>query len=155
MSKQVLIVIVLAMQLVFLSATKGNYFESSPTANCQDVYGDLLDMSYMFYEAQQSGYLPDFNRVLWRKDSALNDSTQNGQDLTGGWYDAGDYLKIMMTTAYTVHKLVWGILEFPQGYNDYQELALNNIEFAVNFLRKSILNEPQNPEDLQLAVQVF
>ena len=44
-------------------------------------------MSLLFYEAQRSGKLPANQRVKWRKDSALND------EITGGYYDAGDYVK--------------------------------------------------------------
>lgn len=33
------------------------------------------------------GKLPGNQRVTWRKDSALNDRGQNGEDLTGGYYD--------------------------------------------------------------------
>ena len=41
----------------------------------------------LFYEAQRSGKLPANQRVTWRKDSALNDKGNKGEDLTGGYYD--------------------------------------------------------------------
>ena len=41
----------------------------------------------MFYEAQRSGKLPANNEILWRGDSCLLDKGDNGEDLTGGWYD--------------------------------------------------------------------
>ena len=50
-------------------------------------YARALHLSGLFYEAQRSGKLPDTNRVPWRKDSALNDVGQDGEDLTGGYYD--------------------------------------------------------------------
>ena len=50
-------------------------------------YDDVIKKSIMFYEAQRSGKLPDDNEILWRGDSALNDRGNNGEDLTGGWYD--------------------------------------------------------------------
>src|SRR5262245_56418800 len=56
-------------------------------------YGEALQKSLFFYEAQQSGVLPDWNRVNWRGDSGLNDGADVGRDLTGGWYDAGDHVK--------------------------------------------------------------
>lgn len=43
--------------------------------------------SILFYEAQRSGKLPPDNRIPWRADSALHDRGDNGEDLTGGWYD--------------------------------------------------------------------
>jgi hypothetical protein len=47
----------------------------------------VLRDSLLFYEAQRSGKLPPDQKVTWRKDSALNDKGQNGEDLTGGYYD--------------------------------------------------------------------
>ena len=50
-------------------------------------YNDVLYKSILFYEAQRSGKLPDDNRIPYRGDSALGDKGDNGEDLTGGWYD--------------------------------------------------------------------
>ena len=55
-----------------------------------DKYGfaEAIDKSLLFYEAQRSGDLPESEmRIKWRKDSALNDRGNNGEDLTGGYYD--------------------------------------------------------------------
>jgi hypothetical protein len=48
---------------------------------------EVLEKSILFYEAQRSGKLPPSNRIPWRGDSALQDMGDNGEDLTGGWYD--------------------------------------------------------------------
>nr|CAD7401063.1 unnamed protein product [Timema poppensis] len=53
---------------------------------CYD-YKLALQDSLLFYEAQRSGKLPADQKVTWRKDSALNDKGNNGEDLTGGYYD--------------------------------------------------------------------
>ena len=50
-------------------------------------YREVLHKSLLFYEAQRSGKLPSDQRVTWRKDSGLNDRGNNGEDLTGGYYD--------------------------------------------------------------------
>lgn len=50
-------------------------------------YKRVLHLSLLFYEAQRSGHLPPNNRIPWRGDSALNDHGENGEDLTGGYYD--------------------------------------------------------------------
>lgn len=50
-------------------------------------YSEVLDLSLLFYEAQRSGKLPASQRVKWRKDSALNDQGNDGEDLSGGYYD--------------------------------------------------------------------
>ena len=60
----------------------------------QDKYGfaEAIDKSLLFYEAQRSGDLPESEmRIKWRKDSAMNDRGNNGEDLTGGYYD-GTYI---------------------------------------------------------------
>jgi endoglucanase len=58
---------------------------SIPNSQWSTLLGNLL----YFYEAQRSGHLPGTNRVSWRNDSALNDGSDVGLDLSGGYYDAG------------------------------------------------------------------
>ena len=58
---------------------------ASVTGN--DDYSEVLHKSILFYEAQRSGELPSNNRITWRGDSAMGDKGDNGEDLTGGWYD--------------------------------------------------------------------
>jgi hypothetical protein len=75
------------------SATAG-LASSSSTPNTQ--WSNVLGNSLWFYDAQRSGKLDQGtygNRVSWRNDSALQDGSDWGLDLTGGWYDAGDYIK--------------------------------------------------------------
>nr|WGC43861.1 GH9-3 [Procambarus clarkii] len=80
-------------------------------------YAQALCMSILFYEAQRSGHLPEDQRVTpWRWDSALDDGSDVGHDLTGGYYDAGDHVKFGFPMAYTATVLAWGLLDFPQGY---------------------------------------
>ena len=50
-------------------------------------YGEVLELSNLFYEAQRSGDLPTDNRVPWRGDSSLDDKGYGGEDLTGGYHD--------------------------------------------------------------------
>ena len=52
-----------------------------------DDYAEVLRLSNLFYEAQRSGKLPADNRVPWRGDSAVNDGSDVGVDLEGGYYD--------------------------------------------------------------------
>ena len=50
-------------------------------------YGEVLELSDLFYEAQRSGALPPDNRVEWRGNSSLGDKGHGGEDLTGGYHD--------------------------------------------------------------------
>jgi len=86
-----------------------------------DNYGfaDVIDNSLLFYEVQRSGDLPESEmRVKWRKDSALDDRGKNGEDLTGGYYDAGDFVKFGFPMASSVTMLAWGGISYQQGYNE-------------------------------------
>jgi endoglucanase len=65
---------------------------SIPNSQWSTLLGDLL----YFYDAQRSGKLPSDNRVAWRNDSALDDGKDASLDLTGGYYDAGDYVKFTL-----------------------------------------------------------
>jgi len=68
----------------------------TPSANSANIdigtpgnydYGKVLHASLLFYEAQRSGKLPADNRIHWRGDSMLDDKGDNGEDLTGGYFD--------------------------------------------------------------------
>lgn len=61
-------------------------FVLASAVRCYD-YDKVLRLSLLFYEAQRSGHLPANNRIPWRGDSATADKGQNGEDLSGGYYD--------------------------------------------------------------------
>lgn len=46
----------------------------------------------------------------------LNDRGENGENLIGGWYDVGDYVKFGFLMVYFVMVLVWGLIEYKKGY---------------------------------------
>ena len=56
-------------------------------------YGEVIEKSLLFYEAQRSGKLPSNNRIPYRGDSALNDGKSQGVDLSGGYYDGKSVLQ--------------------------------------------------------------
>ena len=59
-------------------------------------YEEVLHKSILFYEAQRSGVLPPNNRIPWRGDSAEADSSPNGRDLSGGWYDGKFTIELLL-----------------------------------------------------------
>ena len=85
-------------------------------------YDQALYLSILFYEAQRSGKLPSNNRIPWREDSALNDKGLNGEDLTGGFYDDGGFIKFGLPQAWTITVLTFGLLEYWEAYESAGEL---------------------------------
>ncbi|KAA8533359.1 hypothetical protein F0562_033108 [Nyssa sinensis] len=100
-----------AASCVFLALLVGATGSEATIAGGSD-YGDALDKSLMFFEAQRSGKLPANQRVKWRGDSGLRDGFLQGVDLVGGYYDAGDHVKFGLPMAFSVTMLSWGATEF-------------------------------------------
>ncbi|CAM2006440.1 glycoside hydrolase family 9 protein [Acanthopleuribacter pedis] len=98
-------------------------------------YGEALQKSMFFYEAQRSGPLPADNRVSWRGDSGLQDGADVGHDLTGGWYDAGDHVKFGFPMAATTTILAWGLIEYREAYQQtgQYDIALANLKWATDY----------------------
>src|SRR5262245_18408674 len=85
------VVAVAAMSLLFVFTKP--FDRSEVSAQSGFNYGEALQKSIWFYEAQISGPKPSFSRVSWRGNSAMTDGSDVGRDLTGGWFDAGDHVK--------------------------------------------------------------
>jgi endoglucanase len=102
-------------------------------------YGEALQKAIYFYEEQQSGFLPDFNRVSWRGDAATHDGSTLGIDLTGGFFDAGDHAKFNFPMAGAITMLAWGAIEYRDAYVQSGQLnnLLNNIRWGTDYLIKS------------------
>ena len=61
---------ILAGSMVFLIIVT----TSTPAiSNSNQNYGEALQKSILFYEAQQAGDLPEWNRIPWRGDATLED----------------------------------------------------------------------------------
>ncbi len=99
-------------------------------AASEQNYADALDKSLFFYEAQQSGPLPSWNRVEWKTDSTMSD------EVLGGWYDAGDHVKFNLPMAYSASMLAWGLYQYPGGLEDtgLMNTYVNNLEFVLDYL---------------------
>ncbi len=110
----------------------------APAAAPAFNYAEALQKSILFYEAQQSGQLPAWNRVKWRGHSRLSDGADVGKDLTGGWYDAGDHVKFGFPMAWTATELAWGVLQFGDGYKaaGQYDAMLRNLRFVNDYFLK-------------------
>ncbi|XP_038971173.1 endoglucanase 13 isoform X1 [Phoenix dactylifera] len=105
---------------------------SKPTAAMANAfdYRQALEKSLLFFEAQRSGKLPPDQRVKWRGDSGLKDGFDQGVDLVGGYYDAGDHVKFGLPMAFAVTMLSWGTIEFEK-----EIAAANQLEYALDAIR--------------------
>ncbi|CAN6277572.1 unnamed protein product [Urochloa humidicola] len=99
-------------------------------------YGDALHKSLLYFEAQRSGRLPYDQRVRWRGHSGLTDGLEQGVDLVGGYYDAGDHVKFGLPMAFTVTLLSWAVLEYgvPAGELGH---ALRAIKWGTDYFVKA------------------
>nr|GEY13454.1 endoglucanase 5 [Tanacetum cinerariifolium] len=102
-------------------------------------YGQAVDKSLLFFEAQRSGKLPNNQRVKWRGDSGLHDGYQQKVNLVGGYYDAGDHVKFGLPMAYTVTMLSWGAIEYGLSMKDLNQMGhvLSAIKWGTDYFLKA------------------
>ena len=105
----------------------------------------LLGVGWKFYEAQRSGRLPPSNKIPWRGDSYGGDGSDAvpPMNLEGGWYDAGDSLKLTLPFATSVWRLGWSLLSHKAAYQgtrfenatNYQN-GLRQLVWAAQYLER-------------------
>ncbi|KAF5458307.1 hypothetical protein F2P56_022342 [Juglans regia] len=102
-------------------------------------YADALRKSLLYFESQRSGRLPYNQRVTWRDHSGLTDGLEQGVDLVGGYYDAGDHVKFGLPMAFTVTMLSWGVIEFRKQIAVAGELehAMEAIKWGTDYFIKA------------------
>ena len=113
------------------------------TGQGQFRYGEALQKSFLLYEANRSGALRDDNRLEWRGDSATQDGSDVGRDLTGGYYDAGDHVKFGLPMAATSTMLAWGGVEYESAYKQAGQLdeLLDAVKWGTDYFLKSHVTE--------------
>ncbi len=123
------------------STTETDLVPTSETG--QFGYGEALQKSFLFYEANRSGPLPDNNRIEWRSDSTVNDGSDVGLDLTGGYFDAGDHVKFGFPMAASMTMLSWGVEEYQDAYtrSDQLDEALDAIKWGTDYFLKAHVTE--------------
>ncbi|XP_024006226.1 endoglucanase 5 isoform X2 [Eutrema salsugineum] len=102
-------------------------------------YGNALDKTFLFFEAQRSGKLPATQRVKWRSHSGLKDGLAQGVSLEGGYYDAGDHVKFGLPMAFAVTMLSWAAVDNRKelsGSNQMQQ-TLSSIKWGTDYFIKA------------------
>ena len=122
----------------------------------KDAYEEVLSLGILFYGAQRCG-----NTGNWLlSDNPYGSSCHmqdgpaysTGTDLTGGWHDAGDYLKYTLTTAWSAYVLLKGYESFTESYADHDCTCysgnpngipdvLDEVKIATDFLIKAHIND--------------
>jgi endoglucanase len=118
---------------VRVSGSVGAASPAFPVATSASLYGALLGKTLQFYQNERDGpdYIPSALRTA---PGHLNDAraavyrtpafagarivgalgpTGAAIDASGGWWDAGDYLKFVETASYAVALMEIGIRDFP------------------------------------------
>ncbi|HEY9768319.1 MAG TPA: glycoside hydrolase family 9 protein [Coleofasciculaceae cyanobacterium] len=121
--------------------------ETSNSSNSQSrkpgtgrfAYGEVLQKSLLFYEANRSGSLPDDQRVKWRSSATLNDGADVGRDLTGGYYDAGDHIIFAQPFAFSMTMLSWGGVDYREAYQQSGQLdeLLKTVKWGTDWFLKA------------------
>lgn len=110
------------------------YREVGAGATAEHDYATALRLALLFYRTQRSGDLRDDPVTpRWRSDapSFTSDGADVGVDLSGGYFDAGDYVKYGQPAAFSMTLLAWSGVEFEEGFRAAG--ALDELRNAVRW----------------------
>lgn len=135
---------------------------SLPFAIGPDVYDQLPDLLLAYVRQQRCGYNPFFGRECHQKDGRtvygpMADSTYI--DVRGGWHDAGDHLRYLLTSGNTVARLLFAYRENKEKFADrVDELGSDNPNGVPDILDEARWGLEwmlkMHPEEKQLFHQV-
>lgn len=100
-------------------------------------YGQVLNLSLLFYEAQRVGKLPKNNRIKWRGDAFLNDR------VVGGWLDAGDNMRFNFPMSWAAGVLAWSLDLFKDAYKSTRtfDIAYDNLRWASDYFMQCYISD--------------
>ncbi|KAH7343817.1 Six-hairpin glycosidase-like protein [Rhizoctonia solani] len=148
---------VLATSLLALHAAAQFAFAQNPENKANSVvpyevpaeprydYAEVLHKSLLFYHAQRSGKLGPNRRLAWRGDSCFDCIGPNGEDLSGGYFEAANTMKWGLPLAWTLTQLSFNVHVFSeamQAVNEYDE-ALEGIKWGTDYLVNCISSPDQ------------
>ncbi|NOK61873.1 MAG: Cellulase/cellobiase CelA1 [Chloroflexi bacterium AL-W] len=127
---------------------------TSPPSSGNYNYGEALQKSILFFEANRSGRLPADQRFEWRGNSALNDGSDVRRDLTGGYYDAGDHVKFGQPMATSIAMMSWSVVEYRDAYQQAGQLdeALEAIKWGTDYFLKAHITDGNGTKEFYVQV---
>ncbi len=152
----------------------GKYFieiegqKSFPFLISESAFNSVKDSLILFFKVQRCGptnsllhqpcHLSDATKLVGYKDSSA-------KDLTGGWHDAGDYIKFLKTTAYATYMLIFSY-EFDKdkfGFDndknnvpDVLDEAKVGLDWLLrcNFTKYNLVSQVQDERDHQVGFRL-
>ena len=83
-----------------------------------DNYAKLLQYSMYFYDGNMCGSeVGETSAFDWR------DDCHTGDEVVGGFHDAGDHVKFGLPAGYSASMLGWGYYEFKDSYDSLGQTA--------------------------------
>lgn len=106
-------------------------------------YTDAFAKSILFYEANWCGPDAGNNRLKWRGACHVNDGSDVGLDLTGGFHDCGDHVKFGLPQTYAASTLAWAYYEYKdvfvaKGQDGY---ILNIVKHFTDYFMRCFAND--------------
>lgn len=117
-------------------------------------YADVNNKSVYFFGAQRSGNTHNWltQQHSGSKVSFVKDGLALGRDLSGGWHDAGDFIKFTLTIASSSYGLLKSYDAWPLSFSDEYDFdhnagangipdVLDQVKVATDYLIKTYLNQ--------------
>ncbi len=101
--------------------TEGGDFRSAPFDVSAKAYHPYTDDLLVFMQQQRCGYNPFLDMVCHQRDGRtfygpMPDSTY--VDASGGWHDAGDQLKYLITGSFATASMLYAYELYPEAFSD-------------------------------------
>jgi endoglucanase len=119
-------------------------------------YKTLHNLLIQYYGYQRAGDKTIDDKNPFYKASPFPHSQDNvgGQDLSAGWYDAGDFVKFGLNEGFSVYCLLKGYDVFPRGYDDVTSWdykgapdnipdILGEVKIATDYLQRAVVSASQ------------
>lgn len=118
---------------------------SYPFTISENVFNNLTDSLMLFFKAQRCGPTnPNLHLPCHLSDATVvrGEDDSSAVDLTGGWHDAGDYIKFLSTTAFTTYMLIFSYefdkakFGFDNDHNDVPDI-LDEAKVGLDWLLRA------------------